>query len=115
VATSAVLGSVSIVILFAMLLVMYLSSRKVGDDLLLAVGAVCWIVGGLLMYFLWTSEAQAWHFFLPVAVCVAGFPFIMATNRSMFTKAVESIPELEDKSGFMQSVLSMFASVAGFV
>jgi hypothetical protein len=48
-------------------------------------------------------------------VAGSGFPFIAAANRSNFTKAVASIPELESSQGVMQAVLSMASSVAGFV
>ena len=66
------------------------------------------------MFLLWVVEAPVWHFVLPVAIAVAGFPFTAAPNRSTFTKAVDSKPILAEAQGSMQAILSMFASVAGF-
>jgi Na+/melibiose symporter-like transporter len=114
VSTSGVLGGSSVVIFISMTLVMYLSG-KVNDILMVATGNIIWIVGGAGMYFLWTDHAQVWHYVVPVMVSCAGFPFIEASNRSNFTKAVASIPELEDYQAVMQAVLSMASSVAGFV
>jgi Na+/melibiose symporter-like transporter len=114
VATSGVLGGSSIIIFFSMALVMHLSG-KVNDILMVAYGNLFWIVGGAGMYFLWTDHAQVWHYVLPVMISGAGFPFIAASNRSNFTKAVASKPELEDSQAVMQAVLSMASSVAGFV
>jgi hypothetical protein len=48
-------------------------------------------------------------------ICCAGFPFIGASNRSLFTKFVDSKPSLQSRHAVMQAVLSMAASVAGFV
>jgi Na+/melibiose symporter-like transporter len=114
VATSGVLGASSVVVFLSMMLVMYLSG-KVNDILMVAIGNMFWIVGGAGMYFLWTDGAQVWHYVVPVMIGCSGFPFIAASNRSNFTKAVASIPELEDYQAVMQAVLSMAASVAGFV
>lgn len=66
------------------------------------------------MYLMWVVEAPVWHFVLPVAIAVTGFPFIAAPNRSAFTKAVDSKPLLAESQGSMQALLSMAASVAGF-
>ena len=113
--TSGVLGATSILLFFSMLGVLFLSSRKVPDSVLVAIGNIGWIIGGTLIYFLWVADAKAWQFVLPVVISVCGFPFIGAPNRSNFTKAVDTKPELDDLQGSMQAVLSMFASVAGFV
>jgi hypothetical protein len=95
--------------------VMILSMKKVSDTLLIIVGNVFWIVGGTAMYLLWTADAKIWHYVVPFFIGVAGFPFITPSNRSLFTLAVASIPELEGAQASMQAVLSMAASVAGIV
>lgn len=113
-ATSGVLGGTSFVIFFSMLLVMYLSG-KVSDILMVAFGNMFWVVGGTGMYIGWAWKAQVWHYVVPVIISCTGFPFIAASNRSNFTKAVASKPELESSQALMQAILSMASSVAGFV
>jgi hypothetical protein len=98
-----------------MMLVFYLSSNNVKDETLVIIGSSMWCVGGFLVYFLWVAGAEAWHFVLSVFVCICGFPFIGASNRSLFTRRVDANPCLETRHAFMQSLLSMAASVAGFV
>ena len=113
--TSGVLGLTSIVIFVMMMIVMYLSGKGVADAILVTIGLSSWTVSGTLIYFLWVQGAPAWHFVGTVMAAVSGFPFVLAANRSLFTRAVNSKPELEASQGFMQALLSMFASVAGFV
>ena len=98
-----------------MSLVMFLSSKKVSDTLLVALGNFIWIFGGAGMYLFWVKDGTALQYIIPVMVSCSGFPFIASTNRSNFTKAVMSKPELENSQAMMQAVLSMAASVAGFV
>ena len=113
--SSGVLGSSSIVIFGCMMLVFTLSKMKVPDEGLIALGSVFWIVGGTSMYYFWKEPGVVWQFVVPVMVAIAGFPFMAPTNRSLFTKAVDSIPELESKHGTMQALLSSVSSVAGFM
>mmetsp|Transcript_24674 Transcript_24674/g.69240 ORF Transcript_24674/g.69240 Transcript_24674/m.69240 type:complete len:532 (-) Transcript_24674:1897-3492(-) len=113
--TSAVLGFTSLLLMGCMIIVMYLSSKKVKDNTIISIGCICWIIGGMLMYLCWQRGSKPWHFIVPIIICVSGFPFIAPSNRAIFTKAVDSIPLLESKQGTMQAILSMFASVAGFV
>ena len=113
--TSAVLGSSSILLFVCMLFVFYLAARKTRDEILVIAGSLFWIVGGTLMYFLWSAGAKTWEFVLPVIVCICGFPFIASSNRSLFTRRVDANPTLETRHAFMQALLSMAASVAGFV
>jgi hypothetical protein len=112
--TSSVLGGSSVLIFAFMMLVIFLSARGVPDVLMIAVGIIGWIIGGTLMYLMWVAEAPVWRFVLPVAIAVSGFPFIAASNRSTFTRAVDSKPVLAEAQGSMQAILSMSASVAGF-
>lgn len=97
------------------MLVMFLSMRKVSDTLLVVVGNSICMLGGVLMYYLWTYQAPVWHFVLPIVLSISGFPFVMSSNRSNFTKAVKSKPELENAQSMMQAIMSMGASVGGFV
>jgi hypothetical protein len=113
--TSGVLGLSSIVIFVIMMVVMFLSGKGVADAILVLIGLSTWTVGGTLIYFLWIQGAPAWHFVTTVMISISGFPFVLGSNRSLFTKAVNSKPELETSQGFMQALLSMFSSVAGFV
>jgi hypothetical protein len=112
--TSSVLGSSSIVIGAAMVFVMVIT-KYISDLFLQGIGAIFWFVGGFGIYFGWTRGGPVWHYVIPVMVCVTGFPFIAASNRSSFSKSVASKPELEGIQASMQAVLSMAASVAGFV
>jgi len=112
--TSAVLGSTSIVIFFMMMLTIYLSG-KMHDLTMVGIGNILWIFGGLGMYLFWERDASVLAYVLPVVVSCAGFPFIAAANRSTFSKAVANTPALEGSVALMQSILSMAASVAGFV
>jgi hypothetical protein len=67
------------------------------------------------MYYLWTYQAPVWHFVVPICLSVSGYPFIASANRSNFTKAVKKNPDLEAFQSMMQAILSMGASVGGFV
>jgi Na+/melibiose symporter-like transporter len=112
--TSTVLGSMSVAIFFCMILTIFLSG-KVHDLGLVGIGNILWIFGGLGMYLFWQRDASILSYAVPIFVGCAGFPFIAAANRSNFTKAVANNPALEGSVALMQSILSMAASVAGFV
>lgn len=112
---SAALGSISIAIFIVMLIVYLLSARKVPDNHLLYFGLCLSAVGYALIYLLWVMGAPAWHFVVPMVIAVSSFPFLGAPTRSVFTKSCSSKPALAEYRGTMQAVLSMFASVAGFV
>jgi len=113
--TSAVFGSISVVIFIVMLFVYQLSSHKVRDASLLSFGLCLSAFGYTLLYLWWTMGAPVWHFIVPMIVGTSAFPFLGAPSRSLFTKAVETKPSLAKYGGTMQAVLSMAASVAGFV
>ena len=97
-----------------MMLVMFLSARKVSDTKLVMIGNLCFMVGTIFIYTSWMEGAHVWQFVVPVMMSGAGFPFIASPNRSNFTKAVMGQPALESSQATMQAVLSMFSSVAGF-
>lgn len=113
--TSTVLGSSSILLFVCMIFVFYLAAKKTRDEILVIAGSFLWVIGGTLLYFLWSTGAKTWEFVLPVIVCICGFPFIASSNRSLFTRRVDANPTLETRHAFMQALLSMAASVAGFV
>lgn len=112
--SSVALGSLSILIAGNMISVMKLSKGGTSDSDLLCGGLVASIVGYTALYFLWTKESSAWHFYLPILVSASSFPYMAATTRSIFTFSVNNKPSLKEYHGFMQAVLSMAASVAGF-
>jgi hypothetical protein len=114
--TSAVLGANAFLMFFWMMFVMFLSMKKwVSDTVMVGIGNAFWMVGGTFMYMFWVEDALEWQFIMPIFLGISGFPFIAASNRSNFTKAVASIPELETSQSIMQSVLSMVTSIAGFM
>jgi MFS family permease len=113
--TSTVMGINAFMMFFLMAFVMLLSMKKVSDTLLVLIGSLLGMAGGYLMWDLWKFQAPVWHFVLPIVISVAGFPFIASSNRSNFTKAVKSKPELESAQSMMQAIMSMGASVGGFI
>jgi hypothetical protein len=97
------------------MIIVMVTTKYLSDIILVGIGAVIWVVGGIGIYFGWTRDAPIWHYVVPVMVAIAGFPFIAASNRSTYSKSVASKPELESMQASMQAVLSMAASVAGFM
>lgn len=113
--SSATLGSISIIIAANMLVVMQLSKRGFSDSNILCGGLLLSAVGYTMLYFFWGQDATAWQFYLPVLLGTSSFPYLAATTRSLFTAAIQTKPALRQNHGSMQAVLSMAASVAGFV
>lgn len=64
---------------------------------------------------MWTQNASVLQFYIPILLGASCFPFLAAPTRSIFTVAVNAKPALSKYHGLMQSILSMGASVAGFV
>jgi len=112
--SSAVLGSLSLLIAANMYCVIKLSKGGISDSNLLCAGLVGSIVGYTALCLLWIKDAPAWHFYLPILASASSFPYMAATTRSIFTVAVNAKPALKEFQGIMQAVLSMAASVAGF-
>eukprot|EP00546_Thalassionema_frauenfeldii_P008535 CAMPEP_0178924974 /NCGR_PEP_ID=MMETSP0786-20121207/17636_1 /TAXON_ID=186022 /ORGANISM="Thalassionema frauenfeldii, Strain CCMP 1798" /LENGTH=441 /DNA_ID=CAMNT_0020599767 /DNA_START=157 /DNA_END=1479 /DNA_ORIENTATION=+ len=112
---SFVMGGMSVVVFMMMVVVYSLSSRKVKDDAILLVGCVLSTIGYYLIWDLWRWQSSFWHFLVPIFLSTAGYPFLASPTRSLFTKAVDQSEILKNHQGSMQAVLSMFASVAGFV
>lgn len=114
--TSAALGSISVIIMCNMLIVFHLSSKlKLSNPTLLSIGHGISAMAYTFIYLSWTSHARAWHFLFPLVCSAGSFPFMAAPTRSFFTVAVDSKSALVKYHGTMQALLSMGASVAGFV
>ena len=113
--TSLALGSVSFIIALCMYVVMNLSKRGASDTILLTGGLIVSTLAYTALYFAWTQTASGLRFYLPIAAAASSFPFLGAPTRSLFTVAIDSKPVLKKSQGSMQAVLSMGASVAGFV
>jgi len=114
VGTSTILGSLSLILAITMLFVYQLSIKGFSDETLLKIGQGISVVAYTLMWAMWVWKTPEWKFVLPILIATCAFPFLAAPSRSVFTKAVDSIPELAESQGVMQAVLSMAASVAGF-
>lgn len=112
--SSLALGSISFIIAANMANVINLSKRGYPDVNLLCGGLVMSIIAYTVLYFSWVKDSTPWHFVLPILVAGSSFPYLAPATRSIFTLAVQSKPALEQYNGFMQAILSMAASVAGF-
>lgn len=115
VAISTLFGLNAVVIFVAIIGVFMLSSKGTSDENLNFAGLGFSIAGYLSMYLLWTEDAVLWTFALPVVLSTLAFPFLGTSTRSIFTKLVDANPILAGHQGTMQALLSMAASVAGFV
>eukprot|EP00586_Coscinodiscus_wailesii_P018868 CAMPEP_0172514694 /NCGR_PEP_ID=MMETSP1066-20121228/262076_1 /TAXON_ID=671091 /ORGANISM="Coscinodiscus wailesii, Strain CCMP2513" /LENGTH=506 /DNA_ID=CAMNT_0013295467 /DNA_START=68 /DNA_END=1588 /DNA_ORIENTATION=- len=113
--TSMALGSISFLIALNMYVVMKLSSNGISDPKLLGGGLVLSTVSYLSLYLCWVFGGSALQFYVPIAAGGCAFPFLAAPTRSIFTMAVGAKPALKMYQGSMQAVLSMAASVAGFL
>jgi hypothetical protein len=94
---------------------MQLSKRGVSDSDMMCGGLILSIVGYSSLYLMWTQDASVLQFYIPILLGASCFPFLAAPTRSIFTVAVNAKPALSKYHGLMQSILSMGASVAGFV
>jgi hypothetical protein len=112
--SSAALGSLSLLIGINMFAVMQFSKRGISDSNLLCGGLISSIVAYTALYLLWIKDSTLWHFYLPIVLASSGFPYMAATTRTLFTISVNAKSALRPYHGFMQAVLSMAASVAGF-
>lgn len=112
--SSVSLGSLSLLIAANMMVVIRLSKAGISDSSLLCGGLVGSILGNSAIYIFWIKGSSLWHFYLPILVSASSYPYMAATTRSIFTASVNSKPALKEYHGFMQAVLSMAASVAGF-
>jgi len=113
--SSVALGSISFIIAFGMIAVMLLSKHGVSDSNMLCGGLILSTGAYASLYLLWIKDTTVLNFYLPIVLGTSSFPFLAATTRSIFTVAVSTKPALRKYHGSMQAVLSMAASVAGFV
>lgn len=113
--SSVALGSISFIIGANMFIVMQLSKRGVTDSDMLCGGLVASIVAYTAVYLSWIKDTTVWGFYSPLLIGCSSFPYLAAPTRSIFTVAVNTKPALRKYHGSMQAVLSMAASVAGFV
>ena len=105
---------VQIIIFLNMLIVSFLSARKVRDETMILFGSFLSVIGYALVWDLWIWHSSVWNFIIPIFLGVSGFPFLAAPTRSVFTKGVDRSEILSSSQGSMQAILSMCASVAGF-
>jgi hypothetical protein len=111
---STLFGINAVIIFISIILTIALSRWGMSDVSLLSTGLLVSTTGYTLMYLWWSRHASSLRFALPVQVAVFAFPFMGSTTRSIFTRTVDSKPELRYHQGTMQAILGMAASVAGF-
>lgn len=112
---STVFGVNAFLMLAVIALTFKLSSMGVSDYYLLEIGWFVSSVGYGALYLLWKEQATPLAFVVPFFVATGSFPFLGAPTRSIFTKSVAKYPTLKHQQGTMQAIMSMSASVAGFV
>ncbi|GAX26454.1 hypothetical protein FisN_1Lh720 [Fistulifera solaris] len=112
---STVFGVNAFLMLAVIALTFKLSSAGVSDFYLLEIGWLMSSVGYGALYLLWKDGVTPLAFVTPFFVAAGSFPFLGAPTRSIFTKSVAKYPTLKNQQGTMQAIMSMSASVAGFV
>lgn len=112
---SALFGANAVFLLIIIAWTFHLSSLGVSDFDLLIFGLLVSVVSYVLLYLWWIRGAAPWKFILPVMLSTGAFPFLGAPTRSLYTKVVAAKPRLRNHQGTMQAVLSMSASVSGFL
>mmetsp|Transcript_39941 Transcript_39941/g.71986 ORF Transcript_39941/g.71986 Transcript_39941/m.71986 type:complete len:537 (-) Transcript_39941:90-1700(-) len=112
---SNVLAAQAVVLFLGMCASMIFSMAKAPDILLIGFGNFCFVTGGAITYYFWTIDATSLQFVLPIMIVSLAFPFIGPANRSKYTKAVHSRPELENSHGVMQSLFNQAFSIGGLV
>jgi len=111
---SLLMGYLSIILGVGFGLVAFMSKKKVTNEQLLSVGLVMSTIGYFLIYFLWARDVPTWRYVVPVGLAAGSFAFMAVPSRTIFTEAVNSIPELRYLKGTMQACYSMVADIAGF-
>lgn len=112
---SSMFGLTAVFLLLAILTTVQLSRARVKDENILTIGCMFSIVGYSMMYLLWKKPTTPFLFAMPLVLSILAFPFMSSPNRSLFTMIVDSKPYLRNHQGTMQALLSMTASIAGFV
>lgn len=112
---STVLAAQAVILFIGMVTSMLLSMTKVADITMIIGGNLCFVIGGIMTYYTWTSEAESWQFVAPIMIVSLAYPFIGPANRSKYTRAVHDRPELEGSHGVMQSLFNQSFMVGGFI
>jgi len=116
---SEVLGASSVVLAITTGVSMVVATRyQVHNSTMIIIGKLCWFIGGILLYILWTfpvSEQQSWRYIVPIFISFVGFPFIGAPARSIYTIEIASKKELVNIQARLQCVLAMSMEAACFI
>ena len=65
---------------------------KAPDVLMMIFGQACFVIGGAMTYFFWTTDSHPLQFIIPIIIVSLSYPFIGPANRSKFTKGVHERP-----------------------
>ncbi|KAL7536402.1 hypothetical protein ACHAWF_005455 [Thalassiosira exigua] len=112
---SDILAAQAVVIFLGMVLAMALSMTRIPDLAMLVAGQLCFVVGGIMTYYFWTTDSSPRLFAAPIALISLAYPFIGPANRSKYTKGVHARPELENSHGVLQSLLNQAFMIGGLV
>ena len=104
----------AILVFLGMTSVHKLSQMGVTDFTLLCYGLLANALGYLLLYGTWKRDVSVSAFITPILIVAGSFAFLGSPNRSLFSKSVDTTPELYGLEGTMQALLSMASSVGGF-
>lgn len=108
--------SFNAILMFGVIIITYqLSAYGISDMTFLLFGELISVIGYTLLYILWKKDTEIWKFILPVVLSIACFPLLGAPSRTVYTELVSSQPYLASHQGIMQALISMAASIAGFV
>eukprot|EP00985_Skeletonema_marinoi_P011023 scaffold5190_cov115-Skeletonema_marinoi.AAC.1 len=106
----------AIVIFFGMIVAMYASIRGISDFTMIALGNSAFVFGGIATVLWWKREsATILQFIVSIVIVSFAYPLMGPANRSKFTRAVHSRPELEDSIGLLQSFFNQALSIGGFL
>lgn len=98
------------------MLTMYLSFRHVSDFAMLVFGNVIFAVGGVLTYLWWRADTgTVVQFATTLVLLMFGYPFMGPANRSAYTRAIHSRPDLADSLGVLQGLLVQAFTIGGIV
>lgn len=106
----------AIVIFLGMCVAMYASIRHITDFTMIAMGNSAFLFGGIATVAWWNREsATIVQFIVSIVIVSFAYPLMGPANRSKFTRAVHSRPELEDSIGLLQSFFNQAFSIGGFI
>lgn len=105
-----------IVIFIGMCAAMYASIYGITDFTMILLGNSAYFFGGIATVLWWKREsATIAQFVVSVVIVSFSYPLMGPANRSKFTKAVHSRPELDDYIGLLQSFFNQALSIGGFI